>query len=212
MYRYLLIILVVILCGFSAINDTDKIVMAAAESQLPVFLSKIPAGQEGWYGFKESDDLELGAVGKPYRLLFFTPDFYRQQIVEDKNYLVIKNEWRVPVIFDGDYRTLLTITGNPGNYIISGLGDTVLAKELQQQSAGSNDNSEFYVLRIPQLRADFFVTEHDNSFSEARFVPLLNAIVAIPSLSSTSKQSFSLMEVEKAVKEALGKTRKLSGK
>ncbi len=207
MYRCLFIILLVAICSFSVVNDTDKIVSAAAESQLPVFLSKIPAGQEVWYGFRQQDDLDLCGVGRPYRMLFFSNDFYKGPLEENKNYITIKNEWRVPVIIDGDYRSLLTITGNPGNYIISGLGDTVLAKELQQ-TAGVNENGQNYILRIPRLRADFFVAEKDNSFSEARFTPLLNAVIAVPALSATSKTTFSLMEVERAVKEALGKARR----
>ncbi len=191
--------------SFSVVNDTDKIVAAAADSQLPVFLSKIPAGQEAWYGFRPQDDLDLCATGKPYRMIFFSNDFYKGPLEDNKNYLSIKNEWRVPVIIDGDYRNLLTMTGNPGNYLISGMGDTVLAKELQLLSAGVNENGQNYILRIPRLRADFFVTENDNSFSEAKFTPLLNAVIAVPALSSTSKTTFSLAEVQQAVKEALGK-------
>ena len=207
MYKSLFVILFVVCSGFCIINDTDKIVQAAAESQLPVFLSKIPAGMEASYGFRPQDDLDLCTVGKPYRMLFFSSDFYKGPIDVSRNYILIKNEWRVPVIADSMYRNLLTITGNPGNYTISGMGDTVLAKELQQQGAG-NENDEYYILRIPPLRADFFVAESNNSFIEARFTPLLTAIIALPALSSTGKSSFTLAEVEKTIKEALEKNKK----
>jgi len=207
MYRCLFIILIVVCGGFCAINDTDKMVMAAAESQLPVFLSKIPEGQQVSYGFKGDDDLDLCTIGKPCRMLFFNNDFYNSPVDENKNYILIKNEWRVPVIVDSGYRTLLTMAGNPGNYIITAMGDTMLAKELQQQST-ENENDEYYILRIPRLRADFFVTERNNSFSDAHFTPLLTAVIALPALSNNSKPSFTLIEVERAVKEALGKGKK----
>jgi len=205
MSRSLALLLLVALCSFLPVSNSDQLVMAAAESQLPVFLSKIPEGHEKWYGFKESDDLDLLAVGKPFRMLLFNSDFYSTALNEEKNYFIIQNEWLVPVTINGESRTLLTMNGNPGNYLIAAMGDSALAKELQEQSAGANENDEFYILRIPRLRADFFVTETNNSFSEAHFVPLLNAIIAMPSLSNTSKTSFSLAEMEKTVKEALAK-------
>jgi len=205
MNKTLAILLLVMCCSFLPVSNIDQLVMAAAESQFPVFLSKVPAGNEGWYGFKADDDLDLFGIGKPFRILMFNNDFFSTPLVEDKNYFMIKNEWLVPVTINGKNRTLLTMNGNPGNYTIAAMGDTTLAQELQEQSAGAGESEEFYLLRIPKLRADFFVTETNNSFSEAHFTPLLNAIVACPSLSNTSKTSFTLSEVEKTIKEALAK-------
>jgi len=201
-------VILVVFSSFLPVNNTDQLVMAAAESQLPVFLSKIPASEIKWYGFKANDDLDLLEIGKPFRVLMFSNDFYSSPAEEDKNYFIIKNEWLVPVSMNGVNRTLLTMDGNPGNYLISAMGDTSLTKELQEQSAGANSEADFYILRIPRLRADFFVTETHNSYSEARFTPLLNAVLAMPSLSNTSRTSFTLSEMEKAVKEALSRKSK----
>jgi hypothetical protein len=200
--------LLVVFSSFVPVSNTDQLVMAAAESQLPVFLSKIPAGHIRWYGFKAEDDLDLLEIGKPFRVLMLTNDFYSGPLEDDKNYFIIKNEWFVPVSINGVNRTLLTMDGNPGNYLISAMGDTLLTKELQEQSAGANKDDDFYILRIPRLRADFFVDETNNSYSEAHFTPLLNAVLAMPSLSNTSRTSFTLNEMEKAVKEALSRKSK----
>jgi hypothetical protein len=206
MHRALFIILFISCCSFliPTDNPTDLLVMKAAESQLPIFLAKIRPGDEGIYGFTENDDLDGCAVGKPFRMLVFNDDFYAaNKLVEEKNYITIKNEWRVPVTIRDTNRTLLIVDGNPGNYTVSGMGAPLLAKELQQVSTGAWEHNSFYLLQVSALLADFFVTERDNSFIDAQFVPLESAIMAIPALNKNKKPFYSLTEVENMVKEEL---------
>ena len=122
---------------------------------------------------------------------------------ETTDYIAIKNEWRVPVMIKGQYRSLLTVSGYPGNYSVSGMGDPDLARDLQQKSEGANEKDEYYVLRIFPLLAEFFVHEGDNSFAGAVFVPLGSAIKEIPSLGA--KSTYSLTEVQQIIKEAVAK-------
>ena len=184
-------------------NETDKIVMKAAESQLSIYLDKIQQGHEKEYGFTNEDNRENCEVGKPYRLIVFNNEFYNGDLVEYTNYLEIKSQWRVPVILTGTYRVLLTVDGNVSNLTVSGIGGTELAKVLQEKSKGMNVNDAFYLLRVFQISAEFFVSEPGNSFDEAKFIPLPSALSAISALNKNKKPSYTLDEVQQMVKEAL---------
>jgi hypothetical protein len=210
MYKSAIVVLVALLCSFriQTGHETDKVVMQAAEGQLPVFLAKIQPGEATLFGFSDEDDLDDCTIGKPFRLLTFSRDLYSDSLAVDKDYIVTKNEWRAPVMIKGKNRTLLTVGGNPGNYVVSAMGDTTLAKELQQKSKGADENDAYYLLRIPQLPADFFVHEANNSFSEAQFIPLASAISSIHALSGAHKPFYTLTEVEQMIRKALLKDSK----
>ncbi len=210
MYRSMLVILLLVLSSFqiSVMSLTDMHVMKAAEGQLGIYIARIPPGEATSYGFRQEDDKDLLVVEKPYRFLEFNEDFYSYDLSEDKNYILIKNEWKVPVSIKGVNRVLLTVKGNSSNYTISGMGDTMLAKELQHKNIGVSDSEEYYLLRIPALSAAFFGHEGTNSFMDIEFIPLASAINAIASISKVRKDSYSLGEVQQMVKEELVKRAK----
>jgi len=210
MHRYLLIMLLFVLSSFqiSVLSLTDMHVMKAAEGQLDIYIAKIPPGEASSYGFRQEDDMELLVVGKPYRFIEFNADFYDNELAEDRNCVVIKNEWRVPVSFKGTNRVMLTVRGNSSNYAVTAMGDTMLAKELERKSAGLNDSDEYYLLRVPGLSAVFFGHESTNSFSDAEFIPLASAISAIATLHNTHKDFYTLYEVQAMVKEEFAKRTK----
>ena len=207
MLKGFLIIIATACCSFFVPQDsnTERVVMKAAEGQLDAYLGKIQPGHYVEFGFKPSDDLDNCGIAKPYRLMTFTNDFYAHDLEDNKNYTDIKNEWRVPVTVKGEHRVLLTVNGSSGNYKISGMGDAELAKELEIKSAAYNENDAYYLLRVPPLSADFFVSEHENSFSDAEFIPLESAKTAIPSLRLASKASYTLEEIQAMVKTAVKK-------
>jgi len=210
--RYLPVILVAAaLCSFrfQETHLKDMQVMKAAEGQMEVYLDKIKPGKERDYGFVPQDDLNYCTVARPYRLLEFRKDFYTNPTDENEDYIVIRNEWRVPVVIKGQHKSLLTVRGNPGNYSVEGLGDPDLARELQKISRDYSDSEEFYILTIYPLLAEFFVHEGDNSFANAEFIPLASAVQAIPRVRKSNKPTYTLQEVQQMVKEAvlnLGKT------
>ncbi len=191
------------LCSFQKQNNSNKEVqvMKAAEGQMDLNLSKIKPGQERNYGFTTFDSMDLCTVGKPYRLLEFTNDFYTNPIEENTNYITITNNWRVPVVLGSQHRFLFSVSGNPGNYSITGMGDAGLARELQKFSQSANDSDEFYILTIYPLFAEFYGQESHNSFSEIRLIPLASAYIAIPGLRSGA--TYSLSEVQELVKKAI---------
>ena len=195
------------LCSFriSPDNETDKLVVKAAEGQLQVFISRIRADGSNLYGFTLEDDMDDCEIGKPYRLLVFSNSFYDSTRSNNNDIIRIKNEWKVPVMIKGNFKNLLTVGGTSGNYVVSSMGDTTLARELQRKTKGADENDAYYLLRIPQLPADFFVHEANNSFNEAQFVPLSTATSAIPAIARNQKSFYTLDEVQAMVKLALSK-------
>lgn len=204
MPRALLAILVVTCCSFYIPQNTspDQEVQKVAEAQLPMYLAKINPGNEADYGFTVNDNLANCEIGKPYRLLLFNSDFYTGGLSENTNYLDIQNEWRAPVNLTGQSRVLLTVTGNPGNLTVTEMGDTSLAKELLGKSMLTDKEDTYYLLRVGLLSADFLVAEHNNSFADAKFIPLASATKAIPAMAG-KKSWYTLDEVQQMVKEAI---------
>jgi hypothetical protein len=202
MNKYLLVLLIALCSSFRIMPDveTDKLVMKAAEGQLPVFLARIKQGNEAEYGFRNEDDMEQCTIGQPYRELGFSEDFYNKDLEEDKDYIVIRNEWHVPVMIQDKNRVLLTVKGTSGNYMVTSMGEVEVAKELQQRNKFADETENYYILRIPKLGADFFVHETNNSFTEAEFIALTSARNAIPSI---IKGSYTLSEVQQMAKKAL---------
>ncbi len=204
MGKKILIAMAVLLCSFAPDALTDKRIMDAIEEQLPKMLMNLRGGDEKQYGFREDDDIDECFPGKPCRLLVFSNEFYTtDSLEEDKNYLVIKNEWRVPLKMKGINRNMLTVTGFSGNYVIGKMGDTTVAQDLQGIGKSNKEEDTYYLLSIPRLNAYFFVQESDNSLTEAQFKPLASTIARIPALDNPVKDTYSLTEMQAIVKKAL---------
>ncbi len=207
-FRFMPLVLLLALCSFQKQNGNNKEmqVMKAAEGQMDLNLSKIKPGEERNYGFTTFDSMDLCSIGKPYRLLEFTNEFYTGPLDENGNYITITNDWRVPVVLGSQHRFLFSVSGNPGNYSISGMGDAGVARELQKLSQSARDSDEFYILTVYPLFAEFYGQESNNSFSEIRLIPLASAYIAIPGLRSGA--SYSLSEVQDMVKKAIDARKK----
>jgi hypothetical protein len=210
MRRYLFVALSLILIGArpEPVNKTDSAVKAAAESQLGVFLSPLQPGDEAKYGFVAGDDLDRCTIGKPYRSIAFSTDLYDKPLADNIDYITIHNEWRVPVQIKGENRCLLTLTGAPTNLKITSMGDPELAQDLQLKSKGYDESDNFFILRIAALPADFFVITNENSFVEAKFIPLHTAYTSISALGKATKTTYTLSETQEMVKDAVAKKQK----
>jgi hypothetical protein len=198
MRRLTFVFALLFLCSFT-VSEQD-VVVKTAQQGLQHFLSLIPAGMGENYGFSAQDDMGQCTIGKPYRMLTMSADFYNDAYVPGKNDLVAGKEWRIPVVLNGTHKTLLTVTEDNGSYAVADLGGAELARELQRVSvnAGTND---LYLLRIHRLYADFLVVANSQVLSDAAFVPLSSAVTAMPSL--ISGHSYTLSEVEAAIKTTL---------
>lgn len=210
MNRWVVIVLFVVLCSFriTGSRDADLNVVKAAEGQLDAFLDKVEPGFEKDFGFVAGDDMTNCTIGKPFRILEFSPEFYSATSLSGLDYVIIKNEWQVPVLCKGQNRVLLKMNGNSGNYVATAMGSPLLAREIQGKTAGVDVAHSFYILRISPLVAEFFVHEPENSFADAVFVPLASAREAIPAIAISGKDNYTLDEVEGMIKAELMKEKK----
>lgn len=205
MYKTILLFALLILGSFSiSLPDEkeDKVIKIALDN-LSISLAKIPVGQENYYGFSNREEFKTSSVGKPYRVITFTNDFYNEDKLIDKNYILIQNEWRVPVTVNGENRLLLTVSQQDTTLEVVDLGGAVLAKELQEKDNNVSSGSR-YLLRIYPLALDFFVkVTPGSSLADATYIPLASATIAINSLNEKRISKLTLLEVFYIVKQLL---------
>lgn len=202
MVRYLTLgAIFICFCSFFGFNPANEDVVNAARAGLPAFLKLVPVTNCQDYGFPSAASMQHCTVGKPFQMLSLSVDFYRENLKAGKNYLMIGKEWRVPVITDGDFCTLLTVVGEQPNMKAQNLSGAELARQLQQATRIIPPTDDFYLLRVFQLSADFFVDAKTSSLSEASYIPLPSALEAMPTL--RSKSSFTLGELLPVLKAAI---------
>jgi hypothetical protein len=186
--------------SFSGIDNQEQQVKKAAQDQLQATLAMIPAGQEPGFGFASREQFQSATIDEVYRTISFTNEFYQEQKLTDKNYIRVQNEWRVPVLVDGDNRVLLTVFGQDTSLNVVDIGGTLLAKELQIKSEGQSEKDKF-ILRVYPLAIDFVVfVAHGKTLAEGNYYPMNSARAALPSLTGTA---LTQTEIFSLVKKAL---------
>ncbi|MCX6311877.1 MAG: hypothetical protein NT084_09615 [Bacteroidetes bacterium] len=208
MRKIIPILFVFAICSFafSFPEKCDTLVKQVAEDNLAISLAKIPVGQENNFGFANREEFKLGKIGNPFRTITFTNDFYQDSKLTDKNYILLQNEWRVPVSVNGNNRILLTVYGKDSTLNVVDIGGMVLSKELQEKTPISESNNN-YILRVYPLGMDFIVTTNSNqSLAEGTYIPMQSAESFITALSG--KTTFTQSEILKLVKEKLAEQSK----
>lgn len=206
MYKQGLLIAALIFCSsFASSDEIENKVIKAAQDNLASALSKIPGGKENLYGFSSRDEFKSCSIGKPYRVITLNNTFYNDDavLVAEKNYIIEQNEWRVPVIVNGENRLLLTVTGESETFHVVDLGGVQLAKELRQKSEKFNLSESRYILRIYPLASDFLVKSTLGLLTNARYIPLTSASMGIETIKEDSRYEYSLSEVLQLVKQEL---------
>jgi len=195
-----------ILCSFSlsAFGQNEATVMQTAQNDLQKMLNQIPPGQLENFGFNDRAEFAIATVGKPYRMLTFSMGFYKGDMDWHANdFIEAQQKWRVPVIVNGQQRMLLTVDARNGACETVDMGAVGLAAELQQKSKNASANSQYCLLRIYPLEADFFVDVNGNAFENARFTPLYSATMSMPALAESGTTSLGLNDVMPLIKDAL---------
>ena len=92
-------------------NDsiTVKEIIKVGNAGMKNYLEKIPVGNESLYGFNNRYEFENAVLSKPYQVVTVNKEFFNDNDITDKNYLMPTNEWRVPITLNGEYRVLLTV-------------------------------------------------------------------------------------------------------
>jgi hypothetical protein len=146
-----------------------------ARTELQSYLEKIPTGLEERYGFHNRQEFSRAIPGDPLRIYSIHPDSIRGEINPGKEYLVAQEEWKVPVLIDGDARALLTVAKVDGKLKVVELGATGLARELGVVGK-EHPTDQKIILRLYQLQCDFLVlTPKGKQVSEGYLYPLRSA-------------------------------------
>jgi hypothetical protein len=111
-----------------------------ASTNLVEILNNIPQGEEDNYGFKNRNELRQANLGLPY-----------QEYDMDKEQPT--GYWRLPVMVDGENRTLLRLKNTAEGWTFSGLGGTDLARNLEDHENNMHIQGEN--LRSGRIVRDF---------------------------------------------------------
>lgn len=127
----------------------DDSIRAVARWSLGAFLDKIPQGFESRYGFNNRKEFSRAEVGVPVRV-------YRADTDNPSDHPLPENEWRVPVLVDGEHRALLTVTAENGVLSVVDLGAAVLAREFGDYHRKYPGKSRA-LLRLHALKCDMMI-------------------------------------------------------
>ena len=141
-------------CLFS--QNTKSDIIKYVEENYDKMLEQIPLGQEKLFGFESRDMFNQCEVGNPIRLL---------KIVNGLE-IAIADEWRVPLLINGKYITLLTVIELNQNYEIVDIGGKMLAEFIDSYN---NENEKIsLLLRDYKKQADYISFEY-KSLSDKNF-------------------------------------------
>jgi hypothetical protein len=190
-----------------ATDPTEASVQAVARTALESFLNKIPPGREIDYGFRNRGEFELAIVGTPVRVLTLHPDSMRDGIDPKRSYMTPLNEWRVPVIIEGEFRTLLTVSIVNNALKAVELGGELLAREMMEFWENEPGGRKA-MLRLYQLRCDFLVLDRDGSGMEyGEFYPFRSARLVFDGLRCSAANPCLKADMYKKIKSKYAEER-----
>lgn len=176
------IFLGIVMAAASA-QDVPAAVKQAAEQGVTSFLQAIPAQDLAHFNFSDPTELERATLGEPFLIYTIAPEsilaYQAGTPVEDL--MAPTSLWYVPVLVNGESRTLLMIDLVGGTWKAVGIGGSGIAKQWspadREQSVTLGYTPRF--VRIFQATADFVVLSHRTSAS--KMVPLASARTALAS-------------------------------
>lgn len=148
--------------------------MAAARQGLAGMLAAIPEGLERQHGFDHRQQLKQASLGASFQLVTLT-----RGAAAGGWRLRSLDQWRVPVVVQGQARTLITVARVNGRLVAVELGAAVLARELHaglerlQAADGAHQRA---IVRLHRQRADLLLVAPVGQPLEAgRLLPLTSA-------------------------------------
>jgi len=184
-----------------------KEISKAANSGYHEYLEKIPQGRESLYGFKNRDEFSLAKIGKPYQIFLLTKEFYTIPIINNDNYIVASDEWRVAVTVNNEYRAMVTVAKMNGIWEVVGIGAAGLASDLGVFEKQHPSQVQYgRILRVLQLDCEFLLTKSESVQPNFKTWFLRSADIAFDQ-SQDNNTSYSLEQVLLMVKDKLGNTK-----
>jgi len=151
-------ILIPIFCIYGVLfsQNVKNDLVGYVEEHYSQILERIPLGKENLYGFENREMFQNCEVGTPIKMLR----------IKNENEIEITNEWRVPLLFNGNPLTLLTVLDSGQNYEIVNIGGNILAKLIDNYNSDGKKIS--YMLRDFRNKTDY-VSFELNSLSDKNF-------------------------------------------
>jgi hypothetical protein len=193
---FVLILLISISLLFAQSNKIE-IISVVANNELSDYLNKIPLGQENMFGFHNRGEFSKAEIGIPYEMFTLNNEFFNNEnIINNKDYIVSTNIWRVPIIVGNQYRALLTVSMVNREWNVVKIGAKGLAEELDFFNKNHPAINELKILRVFQLKSDFILTSFDEIYPLASAKNLL-------SIKSNNEVSYSLYDMLTLVKDII---------
>lgn len=172
--------------GATASEPIKEAVATAASKGLPTMLQQIPRGEAKHYGFKDSLEMSLARVGEPTEIFTVHPDDMTYYSGTDFGaFLRSTGEWYVPVLVGSEYRALLTVTREDGEWQVVGISAAELAREMGAfkkniqsllDTEGGQQREDPRFVRIFQAYSDFMYVP---TLKEEYLVPFSSARAAL---------------------------------
>lgn len=177
------------LLGVKAQNVSDEYILKAAGSCYRAFLDQIPSAQIADFGFNSKAEFNHVTLGKPIRMKTINGNIGTDSPLKTgNNYLVATNEWRVPLVVNGQYRVFLSVAGSDSMHLSCvDFGAAELALEISQTLASKSTSVDYAILRLYSLKCDMLIVESDIVKTDYELIPLQSAAaVAGKTLAKTS--------------------------
>ena len=138
-------------------NTEIDSILQTAKNQIHLLIDNIPEANLSDYGFNNKAEFEK---------ITFAPPIKIYTLKDTK--IIFTTTWRVPVIIDNEYRSLLTIIKEDGVYKAVDYGACVLAKDFLAKKT----NQTIGLLRVYELKSDFLMEA--NTQNQLKFIPIQN--------------------------------------
>jgi hypothetical protein len=140
------------------LDQWNETAMKNLEKAAHSFISTIPDDVVSNYGIENNHNIEASKLGWP--VMVFT-------IADDS--LVSTGIWRVPLLIGNEYKALFTfVEDSSDGFRIVDFGAATLAQELYKASEIVEVKG---LLRVYELRRDFFITANANGETEFLSIP-----------------------------------------
>jgi hypothetical protein len=201
MQKILFCLAALVLC-ISVVNaqEAPQEVRMAAEAGLPHFVSLIPPGARGDYGFTKNDILAQAYLGDPFNLYTIKPPALLAYQPGDSvpPLLTPTNIWYFPVMIQEEVRAVLAVDQLDGKWQAVSLGYVNLARQLQGVMQQWPRSKGFH----PRLIAVFQAKEHLLMVPEENANDLISLTPPKPGLAMESAGNV-LERLKPVVKESL---------
>ena len=170
------------------INERDQKIYEVTNKDLVSFLNNIPEGFEKQHGFNSRAEFAKATAGPIYTILGMDANGVVKPI----------NMFNVPVVVNGEYRAMITVSFVNGVYEIETVGAALLATELQllENEQKPNSNQEKIILNVYKKSSSFIGYPSINqNIEDVNLIPLTSAKTALGNSPRVLKVNYKVSEI-----------------